>query len=119
MANAYPGKRPLADKYLNAQLADLSSAGTVTVPVAGQGQLIGLRLTRSATTTGTAAITVAVNGTTVPSAALSVTAGANTAVISANIPPVAVKDGDALTFTTDGGSTNASVGAITAVIREL
>ncbi|WP_421722927.1 hypothetical protein [Bauldia sp.] len=119
MANAYPGKRPLADKYVNAQLADISAAGSVTVPVAGQGALIGLRLARSATTTGTAAITVALNGTALSGAVLSVTAGAATDVISVDVPPAAVKDGDVLAFTSNGGSTGASTGTITAVIREL
>lgn len=120
MANSYPGKRPLADKYINCQIPDISTASsTVSVMVPSQGVFIAWRGARSATTTGTAAITVSLNGSAQSTAAGSFAAGANTAGVSVDDFSIAVKDGDILTFASDGGSTTASVGTITAVIREL
>lgn len=119
MANTYPGKRPLADKYYTCQLSDISSATVGVIAITAQGEWIGWRGGRSATTTGTAAITVALNGTTISDAAGSFTAGGVGDEVSVDFDAVAVKDGDVITFTSDGGSSTTSVGGITAIVREL
>ena len=117
---AYPNKRPLADKYLNCSIPDISTtSSTVSMMVAAQGEFIGWRGARSATTTGSAAITVTLNGTAISTAAGSFTAGAATVGVSVDCSPTSVKDGDILNFTSDGGSSTASLGEITAIIREL
>ena len=63
MTDSYPGKRPLADKYLTCTISDISGSNTGVIAIPSQGEFIGWRGGRSATTTGTAAITVALNGT--------------------------------------------------------
>lgn len=119
MTNTYPGKRPLADKYYNCTISDISGSNTGVIAVVAQGEFIGWRGGRSATTTGTAAITVSLNGTAQSDASGSFAAGGVGDEVSVDFDPIAVKDGDVLTFASDGGSTNASVGGITAIIREL
>lgn len=119
MANTYPSKRPLADKYYTCTISDISSSATGVITIVGQGEFIGWRGGRSATTTGTAAITVSLNGTAQTDAAGSFAAGGVGAEVSVDFDAIPVQDGDVLTFASDGGSTNTSVGGITAIIREL
>lgn len=116
----YPVKRPLADKYLYTSIPDISTAsshGALVVPA--QGLFIGYRIVRSATTTGDAGISVELNGTAIDTAAAEFEAGALADVLSVDCAPTAVKDGDVLDFISDGDSTTASVGHVTAIIREL
>lgn len=115
---AYPNKRPLTDKYLTCQMADLAEAQSTYVVVAGQGNFIGWRMTPSATQTGSAAITVEINGTAVSSAAKTVAAPTIGTSYTQDCVAQAVKDGDIIEFISNGGSTTTAIGYFTAIIRE-
>lgn len=123
MANAYPTKAPLADKYLNAYMADLSTASSAFVAVPAQGMLVGIMsVIANATTTADAAITVEINGTAVTGATLTITQSGSAAGdcdFNFSFNPVAVKQGDVIEFITDGSSDTTTPTMFTAVIREL
>lgn len=123
MANSYPGTRPLADKYLTAYLADVSTASSAFVAVPAQGELIGIMSALyTAITSADAAITVEINGTAVTGAALTITQSGSAAGdvdSDFDFSPVAVKEGDVIEFISDGGSSTTAPMNFTAVIREL
>ena len=118
MANTYPNKLPISYKYLQVQMIDISSATKAFVCVPFQGELIGYRGARSATTTGTAAITLEVNATAHSKAAGLWTAGTDQAELSVDFTAIAVKDGDVIELVSDGGSGTASIGTFTLIFRE-
>lgn len=123
MANTYPTHRPVSDKYLNAYMADVSTASSAFVPVPGQGMLVGIMSTIYVAITGAdSAITVKINGTAVTGATLTIAqSGAAAGDVDSNFDfkPVAVKQGDQIEFISDGASSTTSPTMFTAVIREL
>lgn len=123
MANAYPGKRPLADKYLTAYMADVSAASSSFVAVPAQGELIGIMSALYTAITGAdAAVTVEINGTAVTGASLTITQSGSAAGdvdSDFDFTPVAVKEGDVIEFVSDGASSTTAPMMFTAIVREL
>jgi hypothetical protein len=115
---AYPNQRSLADKYIFARMADVSSIGIAYTVVTAQGEFIGWRSALHAAVDDSAAITVELNGTAISTAAGTIS-GAAGAVASVDCQPTPVKDGDVLEFISDGASTNTAPVMFTAIIREL
>ena len=118
MANAYAGKVPISYKYLQVQMIDISSATKAFVCCPFQGELIGYRGARSATTTGTAAITLEVNATAYSRAAGSWTADTDQGQLSVDFVAIPVADGDVIELVSDAGSANTSIGTFTLIFRE-
>lgn len=114
---------PMFDKYYGAQILDVSTASTAHVAAGGEGLLHRVFITLSAgITSANAVITVAVRGTTVGTITV-VQSGSDAgsvfeAVMTGSEAARFMRPGDVMSFATNGGSSTASIGRITAVVRE-
>lgn len=122
MANSYPGKRTLADKYYFIEMDDVSAASSAWCPIVAQGELIGLRsILHGAITGANATITVEINGNAVSGATLTIAQSGSAAgdIDSVDFPAYPVKDGDKLEIITDGASSTTARATFVAIVREL
>lgn len=114
-----PRRSPLHDFMFSAQIVDISTADNVSIPMPISGELVYWTITLEAVITGTAAMTVEINGTAAAGAAQSLVALAAKTPQKKVVPDgVTVTEGDNLEFITDGNSTNTSLATIVAVIRQ-
>lgn len=120
---AYPGKRPLTDKYYNARHADITVA-TVSgyAAVVAQGNLIRVQtVTEGAITGADETLNVYKNGSdTGYDIVVALTGAAAGNVDSVDIPvgSVTVEDGDYLTLVSANASGGGIAAAVTYVVRE-
>lgn len=116
---ALPVRRPLHDRLYCCQIVDISTADNVSIPIVADGELVSWSITLEAVITGTAAMTVEIDG------AADSTAAQNLVALAAKTPQtkdiaegISVRAGQNLEFITDGGSTNTSLATIVAVVRD-
>jgi hypothetical protein len=130
MANSYPQKNTLADKYLHGgQVLDISSASVAYTPIPSQGIIVDAFCSISAAiTSADSVITVKIShagatavtiGTiTVPNSGSA--AGDTVAmVITGSETARSCARGDTLIFDSGGASSTTSIGTFMAVLREL
>ena len=111
--------RTLNDYWVTSAIPDVSAASSTFVTVPDKGRIIKIFAHNKATTTGTAAITVEIDGVACTSAAISHIA-ASSAGKKYTVEPTAlnaVNEGSVIEAITNGGSTNASKMELTIVIR--
>lgn len=112
-------QRPLYDRYMTAQIADVSTAEAVVIPVLGRGRLKHVKtVLGGAITTANSTVTVSVNGVskgTITVAYASSAAG-DVDTLDLDVP---VDEGDWITVATDGGSSTAAKLGIGLIIREI
>jgi hypothetical protein len=119
-----PQNRPVSEVAVVGHMADLSSASSTAYLVAThRGRLVrAYTIIANATTTGDAAVTVKVRGTTVGTITVTQDESAAGDVDSAaDLSPIGtatyVNEGDLITFVSDGGSDTTTITRCTAVIR--
>ena len=108
--------QPLHIDLYGATMTDISAATNDGFVVMSDGTLEKVSIRASATVTGTAIVTVAKNGTAVDTISM-VAPDAGDVVSWAGAASVA--EGDYISFTSNGGSTTASIGKVGARIRKL
>ena len=116
--------RPLFDKYLTGEIANVSSASSFRLPIPSKGRLKKvLTVLGGAITSGDAVITVSVDGTSVGTITVANASSAEGDVDTLELPDndqdAVADEGGWLEFATDGGSTNSIQLGIVAVWREL
>jgi DNA/RNA endonuclease YhcR with UshA esterase domain len=113
--------RTLNDYFLTVQLADVSAASSVSVVAPDDGNIIEIySVLGGAITVANSAVITKINGTTVTGGGFTVTASGSAAGDVDNAEPTAlnaVKEGDYITITSDGGSTTTQPITVTLVIR--
>lgn len=123
MANAYPGLRALAEKYVNGAIVDVSTASSGWIPIPSQCIVVDAYCTISAAlTTANGVITIKNGSTTIGTITLTQVGSAAgstfTGVFTGTESARSVKAGDKIEFATDGACDTTSIGAITMVIKE-
>lgn len=121
---AYPEKRPLADKYYNAQILDLSTASIAHVAIAAASTLVDAYVSLSAAITNTSDVITFKKGTTALgtitiAAADSAIGSVHRIVLSGSEADRTFTAGQALVVDNGGESDTTSIGRVTAVMREL
>ena len=126
---ALPVNQPLTEWNLNAHLADVTTSGGTAIcytPAPFQGRVTRVYATQYlGASGGTAAITTAINGTTISGCSMlfAVTTGLAGFVYSATPTDRAqthFSEGDVISFLSDGAPTDATVPAtFTAVVRRV
>jgi len=121
---AYNEKRPLADKYLNGQIIDISTASICHIAVPAPGRIVAAYVALSAAITNTTdVITIKKGSTTIGTISVTEAASAigsvHTATFTGSEADCTFAAGDALVFDNGGESDTTSIGRITAVMREL
>jgi len=116
--------RPLFDKYLTGEIANVSSASSFRLPIPSKGRLTKVLTVLGGAITGAdAVITVSVDSTSVGTITVANASSAegdvDTLDLSDTDPDAYADEGGWLEFATDGGSTNAVELGIVAVWREL
>lgn len=117
------GAHNLIKITLNAQIADVSTAGQIYVPVPEEfaGDVVEIRTAlNGAIATADAVITPKINGTAMTNGAITIAnAGSAAGDVDVSYPTSnnSVRAGEAIEFETNGASTNAVAVTITAVIR--
>lgn len=112
--------RTLNDYFLQATIADLSTAGSVYVPVPDGGRITDVYLTTAnAITVASAKVSIEPNGgSSVLDLTVTVAASGTGKVISGTASgSTYVEKGDMIQIETDGGSTTASAAQVVVVIR--
>jgi len=123
MANAYPQQRALAEKYLNGQIVDVSTASSGWIAIPGQGVIVDAWCVISASlTTANGTITIKKGSTTLGTITLTQSGSAAGSVFTATFAGSessrSVKAGDVIEFATDGACDTTSIGALTMVVKE-
>lgn len=121
---SYNGTRPLADKYINGQLVDVSTASVAYLPVPAQSILQTVLCCISAAITGTdTVVTIKRGSTTLGTITLVVSGSAVGSVFTAAMTGTEIARtfaaSDTLILDSDGASSTTSIGTFTAVFREL
>ena len=121
---AYNTHRPTADKYLNAQLVDISAASIAYVAVPGQGVLVDVYCVIANAITGSdGTVTIKVDGTSVGTLTATVAGSAAGTVFTATFTGTEVQRtvgaASYITLDSDGVSSTTAVANFTCVIREL
>lgn len=112
--------RALYDKYLCGEIADVSTAETVWVPVVSDGYLIEARtVLAAAINTADSTVTVSVNTTTAATLTIAQSGSAAGDIDTSGDIRVPVKIGDYIKVATDGGSTGTAKLGFALVIREV
>jgi hypothetical protein len=113
--------RTLNDYFLTVKMADVSTAGSVHVVAPDNGKIIKvMSVIDGAIATDDAGITTKINGTAVTGGAITI---ANTSSAAGDVDSAeptaanAVSEGDYISFTTDGASTNTVAATFTVIIR--
>lgn len=120
----YNTPRPLADKYINGQLVDVSTASIAYLPVPAQSILQTVLCTISAAITGSdSTVTIKRGSTTLGTIVLAVSGSAAGSTFTASMTGTEAgrtfSAGDTLILDSDGASSTTSIGTFTAVFREL
>lgn len=117
--STYPSAPPLQNKFVQVQLADISTGSSAWVVPGFRGRIKRLHSVINGAISGAdAAITVEVGGTAVTGAALTI---ANASSAAGDVDSVTVAQGstnrfdqnDAIEIVTDGGSTGTVIGVFT------
>lgn len=120
----YNVKRPLADKYLNAQILDISTASVCHIAVPADARIVAAYVTLSAAITNTTDVITIKKGSTAIgtisiAAADSAIGSVHQATFTGSEADCTFAAGQALVFDNGGESDTTSIGRITAVMREL
>lgn len=121
---AFNAFRPLADKYINCQLVDVSTASVAYVPVPAQSVLQTVYCAISAAiTSADSVVTIKKGSTTLGTITLANSGSAAGSVFTAVMTGTEIARtfaaGDTLILDSDGASSTTSIGTFTAVFREL
>lgn len=113
--------RTLNDYFLFGEIADVSTAGQIYIPVPDAGRIIKIMSVIDGTiATSDATLTAKIGGTAVTGGAITVTASGSAAGDVDSVAPTAantVVEGDAIEIETDGASTNTVKAGICVVVR--
>jgi len=113
--------RTLNDYFLTVKMADVSTAGSVHVVAPDNGKIIKvMSVIDGAIATANAGITTKINGTAVTGGAITIANASSAAGDVDSAEPTAanaVSEGDYISFTTDGASTNTVAATFTVIIR--
>jgi hypothetical protein len=121
---AYPEKRPLADKYYNCQILDLSTASVAHIAIAAPSTLVDAYVTLSAAITNASDVITFKKGSTslgtiTIAAADSAIGSVHRIVLTGTEAARTFSSGQALVVDNGGESDTTSIGRVTIVMREL
>lgn len=124
MANSYPNKAPLADKYYNARHADITVATpSAYVAIASQGDLINVRtVIEGAITAADETLNIYKNGSDTGydiTVATSGSAAGDVDFVDIPVGAVPVAAGDYLHIVSANASTGTKAATVTYTVREL
>lgn len=113
--------RPLNDYFLTGEIADISTAGQIYIPVPDGGEVVKIySVIDNAITVADATLTPKISGTAITGGAITVAySGSAAGDVDSSTPTAAntVLEGGSIEIETDGGSTTACRAGITVVIR--
>ena len=113
--------RTLNDYFLTVKLSDVSTAGSAYVVAPDAGKIIKIySVLGGAIATADAGITTKINGTAVTGGGITIANASSAAGDVDTAEPTAansVSEGDYISFTTDGASTNTVAATFTVIIR--
>jgi hypothetical protein len=128
MVNTYPNQRGLADKYLFAELADISADSDCAAPVPAQGVIVDAFVTLHGAITGADAVVVVSVwkdgepteiGTITAANASSELGSTFRMVVTGSEIARSVKAGDSVIFASGGESSTTAPATFCAVLREV
>jgi hypothetical protein len=113
--------RTLNDYFLTVKMTDVSTSGSVFVPVPDNGRVIKIMsVIDGAIGTADAVITPSIGGTNITDGAITITqSGSAAGDVDTSEPTAAnsVNEGDAIKLTTNGASSNTIAATFTIIIR--